>query len=152
MTWLLIANAASTFFMAGLIWFVQVVHYPLFAAVGNSEFPAYSRLHQSLTTFVVGPPMLVEALTAGMLVVARPAGVSAWLAWTGFALVIVIWASTALLQIPAHGRLGSGFDASTAATLVSGNWIRTVAWSARAAIVAAMLWQVLSARPTAVAM
>jgi hypothetical protein len=152
MTWLLIANAASTFFMAGLIWFVQVVHYPLFAAVGNSEFPAYSRLHQSLTTFVVGPPMLVEALTAGMLVVARPAGVSAWLAWTGFALVIVIWASTALLQIPAHGRLASGFDASTAATLVSGNWIRTVAWSARAAIVAAMLWQVLSARPTAVAM
>jgi hypothetical protein len=152
MTWLLIANAASTFFMAGLIWFVQVVHYPLFAAVGNSEFPAYSRLHQSLTTFVVGPPMLVEALTAGMLVVARPAGVSAWLAWAGFALVIVIWASTALLQIPAHGRLASGFDASTAATLVSGNWIRTVAWSARAAIVAAMLWQVLSARPTAVAM
>jgi hypothetical protein len=152
MTWLLIANAASTFFMAGLIWFVQVVHYPLFAAVGNSEFPAYSRLHQSLTTFVVGPPMLVEALTAGMLVVARPAGVSAWLAWTGFALVIVIWSSTALLQIPAHGRLASGFDASTAATLVSGNWIRTVAWSARAAIVAAMLWQVLSARPTAVAM
>jgi hypothetical protein len=152
MTWLLIANAASTFFMAGLIWFVQVVHYPLFAAVGNSEFPAYSRLHQSLTTFVVGPPMLVEALTAGMLVVARPAGVSAWLAWTGFALVIVIWASTALLQIPAHGRLASGFDASTAATLVSGNWIRTVAWSARAAIVAAMLWQVLSARPTVVAM
>jgi hypothetical protein len=146
MTWLLIANAASTFFMAGLIWFVQVVHYPLFAAVGDSEFPAYSRLHQSLTTLVVGPPMLVEALTAGMLVVARPSGVSAWLAWTGFAIVIVIWASTALLQIPAHGRLASGFDASTAATLVSSNWIRTIAWSARAAIVAAMLWQVLSAR------
>lgn len=151
MTWLLIANAASTFFMAGLIWFVQVVHYPLFAAVGTAEFPAYSRLHQSLTTFVVGPPMLVEALTAGMLVVARPTGVSAWLAWTGFALVIVIWASTALLQIPAHGRLASGFDASTAATLVSSNWVRTAAWSARAAIVAAMLWQALSARPSGVA-
>lgn len=151
MTWLLIANAASTFFMAGLIWFVQVVHYPLFAAVGTAEFPAYSRLHQSLTTFVVGPPMLVEALTAGMLVVARPTGVSAWLAWTGFALVIVIWASTALLQIPAHGRLASGFDASTAATLVSSNWVRTAAWSARAAIVAAMLWHALSARPSGVA-
>jgi hypothetical protein len=151
MTWLLIANAASTFFMTGLIWFVQIVHYPLFAAVGTAEFPAYSRLHQSLTTFVVGPPMLVEALTAGMLVVARPTGVSAWLAWTGFALVIVIWASTALLQIPAHGRLASGFDASTAATLVSSNWVRTAAWSARAAIVAAMLWQALSARPSGVA-
>jgi hypothetical protein len=64
----------------------------------------------------------------------------------------VIWASTALLQIPAHGRLASGFDASAAATLVSSNWIRTVAWSARGAIVAAMLWQALSARPTDVAM
>ena len=151
MTAILLANAAATFFMTGLIWFVQVVHYPLFAAVGSSEFPAYSRLHQSLTTFVVGPPMLVEAITAGILVVARPAGVSASLEWTGLLLVGVIWISTAVLQIPAHGRLAAGFSAETGAFLVSTNWVRTAAWSARGAVVVAMLWQALAARGAAAA-
>jgi hypothetical protein len=141
---LLLANAVATLFMTGLIWFVQVVHYPLFARVGTEAFPAYSRAHQTLTTLVVGPPMLVEALTALLLVVSRPAQVSAWLAWTGLALVGVIWLSTAALQVPAHGRLVSGFDAEVGSFLVTTNWIRTVAWSARAAVVCAMLMQALA--------
>lgn len=149
MPWILLANAVSTLFMTGLIWFVQVVHYPLFAAVGAESFPAYSRLHQQLTTLVVGPPMLVEALTAGLLVVSRPPGVSAALAWAGLGLVVLIWLSTALLQIPSHGRLVSGFNAETGAFLVSTNWIRTIAWSARAAIVVAMLSGALAARGAA---
>ena len=90
------------------------------------------------------PPMLVEALTALLLVVSRPAQVSAWLAWTGLALVGVIWLSTAALQVPAHGRLVSGFDAEVGSFLVTTNWIRTVAWSARAAVVCAMLMQALA--------
>jgi len=137
MHWVLLANLASTLFMTGLIWFVQVVHYPLFAWVGAAEFPAYSREHQHWTTFVVGPPMLLEALTAALLVAARPSGVPAWAAWAGLALVGVIWLSTAALQVPAHGRLISGFDAGIAAALVSTNWIRTAAWTARAAL---LLW------------
>jgi hypothetical protein len=39
MVLLLLANAAATFFMVGVIWFVQVVHYPLFARVGTLDFP-----------------------------------------------------------------------------------------------------------------
>jgi hypothetical protein len=144
---ILLANAVATLFMTGLIWFVQVVHYPLFAAVGSPEFPAYSRLHQSFTTMVVGPPMLIEAITAGLLVFSRPAGVSAWIPWLGLALVGVIWISTALLQIQAHGRLASGFIPETGAFLVSTNWIRTAAWTARAGLVVLMLWQVAAARP-----
>ena len=142
---LLLANAVSTIFMTGLIWFVQIVHYPLFAAVGSDAFPAYSRSHQALTTFVVGPPMLVEALTAAALVLGRPAGVAPWLAWAGLALVGVIWISTVSLQIPAHAALSSGFKPAVADALVSTNWIRTVAWTLRAALVCAMAWQAANA-------
>lgn len=145
MTALLLANAVSTLFMTGLIWFVQIVHYPLFAAVGNEAFPAYSRSHQALTTFVVGPPMLLEALTAVLLVTTRPTGVAPWLCWVGAGLVAVIWLSTAAVQIPAHARLAGGFDPAVADALVSTNWIRTVAWTLRAAVVCAMLWQALRA-------
>jgi hypothetical protein len=34
----LLTCVASTLFMTGLSWFVQVVHYPLFAAVGPDAF------------------------------------------------------------------------------------------------------------------
>jgi hypothetical protein len=141
---LLLANTGSTLYMTGLIWFVQIVHYPLFAAVGRAEFPAYSRAHQTLTTLVVGPPMLVEALTAGLLIVMRPPAVPAWAAWTGLVLVGIIWISTATMQVPSHARLVGGFDESTGAFLVHSNWIRTAAWSARGALVLWMLWLCLA--------
>jgi hypothetical protein len=38
-------HLAATAAMVGLIWFVQVVHYPLFASVGADEFVAYENAH-----------------------------------------------------------------------------------------------------------
>ena len=134
---LLLAHLAATLFMVGLIWFVQIVHYPLFSKVGEGGFPLYSEAHSRLTSYVVGPPMLVEAGTALLLVFLRPEGVSLPLALLGLALVAVIWLSTALLQVPRHTSLGSGFDRSHWRALVGTNWIRTAAWSARGLVV---LW------------
>ncbi|WP_119067509.1 hypothetical protein [Rubrobacter indicoceani] len=136
---ILLANLASTLFMVGVIWFVQVVHYPLFARVGEPGFIAYEGDHSRLTGYVVGPPMLLEAGTSVVLLLFRPEGVAGWLLWTGFALVVVIWVSTVLLQIPRHRALGAGFDQTAHRFLVASNWVRTAAWTARGVIV---LWAV----------
>ena len=129
---LLIANAAATWFMAGLIWFVRVVHYPMFADVGPDAFAAYHRRHTSRTTWVVIGPMCVELLTAAGLVWTRRA---AW-TWAGLALVVLIWASTGLVQVPRHDRLGRGYDAAVVRSLRRTNWVRTVAWTIRAGLLA----------------
>ena len=55
---------ASTLYMTGVIWFVQIVHYPLMARVGGAQFREYSRLHQLQTTWVVAPAMLAAAVAA----------------------------------------------------------------------------------------
>ncbi len=68
MTLLLIVLLASAM-MAGLSWFISVVHYPLFARVGTAEFPDYHAAHTFRTTFVVVPPMVTEL---GGSAVARP--------------------------------------------------------------------------------
>jgi hypothetical protein len=125
--------------MAGLIWFVQVVHYPLMARVGVAEAPAFAAEHQRRTGWVVGPLMLVEAATAALLVIAPPDGVPRAAAVAGLALVAVIWASTALLQVPRHREMLLGFDPAGHRRLVRGNWVRTAAWTARAALVTGML-------------
>src|SRR5687767_1444080 len=108
----LLAHAASTLAMTGVIWFVQVVHYPLFAAVRREGFAAFESSHRRLTTWVVAPLMLVELITAAWLAL-RPAAAAApaWVPWTGLALVAAIWLSTFLVQVPLHEKLSNGFDA-----------------------------------------
>jgi hypothetical protein len=107
--WPLLLQAFATFAMTGLIWFVQVVHYPLFRAVGAPGYAEYQDQHMRLTTLVVGPLMLVEVAAA-------------------------LWLSTALLSVPRHEALRHGFDASAHGALVATNWIRTAAWTLRSAL------------------
>jgi hypothetical protein len=42
----LLVHVFSTLSMVGLIWFVQIVHYPLFKMVGDDGFSEYERCHQ----------------------------------------------------------------------------------------------------------
>ncbi len=124
--------------MAGLIWFVQVVHYPLFGRVGRESFAEYSLAHSRLTGLVVGPPMLVEAGTAVALVIRPPEGLPLSLPLLGLTLLGVVWLSTAFLQSPQHTVLGEGFAAASHRFLVASNWVRTVCWTGRGILVLLM--------------
>ncbi|MDH4178249.1 MAG: hypothetical protein OEV72_11755 [Thermoleophilia bacterium] len=135
MTALLLAHAGATLAMAGLAWFVQVVHYPLFARVGDDAFVAYEAEHVRRTTLVVAPLMIVEAVTAGLLLVLSPSALTA----VGAVLVVLVWLSTALVQIPLHRRLERGFDAPAQRALVRTSWARTALWSARGAVALALV-------------
>jgi len=124
---LLIAQAVSSGMMAGIIWFVQVVHYPLFAAVSGPEAAGYA-------------PMLVEAAAAGWLAVAPPPAIGRGAALAGLVLVALLWLSTLAVQMPLHGRLAAeGHAAATVSALVRSNWPRTILWTARAVLAAWML-------------
>ncbi|MEE2971937.1 MAG: hypothetical protein VX672_02340 [Planctomycetota bacterium] len=144
-TLVFLLQLASTWFLVGLIWTIQVVHYPLFAGVGADRFPAYEADHARLITLVVGPTMLLEALTALAFVTIRPPAIPGWVAWAGLGLVAVIWLSTAAVQVPAHARLADGFDPAAHARLVGSNWIRTIAWTLRGLLLAGAAWPLLSA-------
>jgi hypothetical protein len=141
---LLLANAFSTWAMVGAIWIVQVVHYPLFARVGEGGWTLYARAHQSLITAVVGPLMLVEAITSLALALAPPSIVRPLEAWAGLALVGCAWLVTATVSVPLHGQLSAGFDADAHRALVATNWIRTLAWTAHGALCALWLARALA--------
>lgn len=137
---LLITQLSATAFMAGVIWYVQLVHYPLMAGWPHQAFPQWEAAHREQTGLVVVPAMLLEGLTVGLLLLRRPAGVPAWLSWVGGAVLLVIWGSTFAVQVPLHDRLSSGWDAAVHSQLVQTNWLRTWLWSARVGVAAAMLW------------
>jgi len=141
---LLLVNATATWFMMGLIWLIQLVHYPLMAYVGEAGFTAYEVRHTHWITAIVGPVMLLEALTAVLLLYYTPAFKNApILLSVGIVLLLVIWVSTALLQVPCHEILSKGFNLEIINRLTSTNWVRTIGWSLRGLLLAYLLWQCL---------
>ncbi len=140
---ILLLHVASTLAMVGLIWFVQVVHYPLFASVGEQQFVSYERQHMRFTTWVVAPLMLTELATAALLFFYHPTPISLWTVSLGAVLLAAVWLLTYFLQVPQHDSLSRGFDMAVWQNLVAGNWWRTAAWTARGLVVMTMLWQSL---------
>jgi hypothetical protein len=130
-------HCAATWAMVGLIWTVQVVHYPLFAQIGQTAFESYHRRHTTQITWVVAPLMLTELCTAAWLVFLgeRDQRLLVSLLPLGFN-----WLSTWRVQIPLHAQLSRGFDAQACARLVATNWWRTIAWTLRGICLLWIIW------------
>ena len=136
---LVLAHAAAVLPLVGLIWFVQVVHYPLLAVGGEPGFTARHAEHSRRTTWVVAVPMLVQLATAAALVAVPPEAVGRGLPVAALALSVAVFAHTGLVAVPLHRRLGTGFDQRTADLLVVRNWPRTALWTAHGGVVLALL-------------
>jgi hypothetical protein len=74
----LILNLLATWMMVGVIWFVQIVHYPLLAVVPVESASSVAVQHQQRTAWVVMIPMTVEGFSTLALLKWVPDGV-AWL-------------------------------------------------------------------------
>lgn len=137
LTYLFLIHLGSTWFMVGLIWLIQIVHYPLFARVGKDQFVLYEREHSRLITFIVAPLMLTE-LVSGISI--------SYLLLQSYSITLIanigflgaIWISTFAIHVPLHQKLQSGFDPLLHERLVSTNWIRTFSWSVRGILLACL--------------
>ncbi len=123
--------------MFGIIWFIQIVHYPMFLEIVPASFTKYETAYANRMGFVAGPLMIAELLSSALLLLPslRPPTVTGAQAWLGLALVALLWASTAFLQVPLHNQLHTAYNAAAIHKLVLSNWIRTAGWTARAALV-----------------
>lgn len=141
-TALLLACTLSAWYMTGVIWTVQHVHYALFASVGSDHWETYHSGHTRRMTPVVLAAMVLELGGAGLLAL-HPGGLApqhAWL-WAGFALALGTWAATFFLSVPLHSRLGRGYDADTVRRLVDTNWVRTALWTGHSLVMLRVLWE-----------
>ncbi len=138
----LIINFFSTVFLVGLIWIIQVVHYPLIQMVDEGIFVSYMAQHRRKISYVVLPLMLIELASAILLALNSGKSDIAFQAWIGLILVIVIWLSTFMAQVPLHKILASKKDPAAITRLVKTNWLRTALWSARAVL---LTWMLVSA-------
>jgi hypothetical protein len=138
---LLLASLMVTAFMTGLIWFVQVVHYPGFQKVGESEFVPYHHFHTSATSLVVIAPMLLELGLAAYMILAAPQ----WMWWnvTSLVLVVLVWGITFFFIVPVHNQLEGGLDIPAVQQLVLLNLVRSFFWTGKLVVLAVLAFREL---------
>lgn len=126
MDWPLVNLKASSA-LAAVLWVVQLVVYPAFAAIDPHLFCAWHRRYTRTIGCVVVPLILIQAAAVAH-------------AWGGASpapglLIVqslamgVAWGVTAAVSVPLHHRLGKARDPVAMRQLVRTNWWRTLAWS-----------------------
>jgi hypothetical protein len=141
-----VVHAAAAWFMVGMIWTIHLVHYPLFADVGEATYEAFQSEHvERIGTLLLVPWAVEGAMVLALLWFACVAGrrdlrIPALVGAVAMAAVLAI---SAFWSAPAHGDLADGFDAAVHDRLMTANLIRTLAWTVRGAVavwVIALVW------------
>lgn len=117
------------FYLTGLIWTIQSVHYPAYHYIADQKFSLYQSFHTKWITPVVAPFMIIELLTA--LLLCYFLYKQNWLWALNLASVLALWAVTFFLSVPAHNQLMESYNFEAAQKLITTNWLRTLLWTAR---------------------
>jgi hypothetical protein len=129
---IVIINLFTSFFLCGLIWVVQLVHYPFFKYASSETFEIAMGFHRKKISLIVVPAMFAELLSSFWLSLFSSTYTIYHI--SGFVVVLLIWGVTFTTQVPLHSKLTVSSDAKVINKLVRSNWIRTTLWSAKALI------------------
>ena len=128
---LLNLHLTLTALMTGVIWVIQLVHYPSFHYVNMVVYTKFQKFHMARISFIVMPLMILELVTALMLL-----AYSQNIYFIANLLMLgLTWLSTALLSVPCHSRLEKAYSYEDVDKLVKTNWPRTLLWSLRTVLI-----------------
>ena len=130
-----LANLVVAALLCGLIWTIQVVHYPLFALIGEDRWVAYGDAHRQRITWLVLPLMTANVALAAALAAGEPGA----LTLVNAALPVTIFIATGLVYARIHGELAPRFAPERLRLLVRLNWLRTLGWTAQLGVAAALM-------------
>jgi hypothetical protein len=121
-------NVISAFLLTGVIWTIQIVHYPSFHYIDKMSFTNFHHFHERRISIIVMPLMLIELTTSTALYINNMSSIVFAL---NLLIVVLIWCSTFFIQVPIHSILSQKKNKKLIEKLVNTNWIRTFLWSMR---------------------
>ena len=125
----LLGHLIFTSIMTGVIWVIQIVHYPSFHFIEKELYTAFQKFHMNKISIIVIPIMLAELITGMMLFLDKSAK-SPFLI-VSFVILVLIWLITGVFFSKAHNELMTGYQELVVNQLVVMNWIRTSLWTLR---------------------
>ena len=124
-----LTHLVFTSIMVGIIWVIQLVHYPSFYFIQKDIFVSFQKFHMDKIAIIVAPVMLIELIT-GILLIYMETNIDIVLSISLF-ILIAIWVLTAIYFYKAHQNLMSGYNEEIISQLIKLNWIRTILWTFR---------------------
>ena len=125
----LLGHLIFTSIMTGVIWVIQIVHYPSFHFIEKELYTAFQKFHMNKISIIVIPIMLAELIT-GMMLFLDKSSKSPFLI-ISFVILVLIWLITGVFFSKAHNELMTGYQELVVNQLVAMNWIRTLLWTLR---------------------
>lgn len=126
-----ILHLVSTSIMVGVIWIIQLVHYPTFLYIDKQKYMKFQEFHMSRVSYIVMPTMIAE-LFSGIYILFynNILMVNTFFLLASFSLFLN-WVITALVFVKIHNRLLIKYEKNIILLLVKLNWLRTILWSLR---------------------
>ena len=112
----------------GLIWTVQIVHYPSFRYIDKKRYFEFQEFHMKRISYVVMPLMLIELLSGSILLMHNLDDLYFILS---FVCLVIIWAWTFFVNVPIHSKLMKSYEAKQLDKLILSNWPRTILWTVK---------------------
>ena len=131
MSFIFLFNLVLSFIALGLIWTIQLVHYPSMKYIPKDRFPEYHNFHSIRISILAIPLMFAELVTSIILLYQNLNNAIQTIFLVNLILVLLIWLSTFLIQVPLHNVLSKEKNTEKLSKLIFSNWIRTILWTAR---------------------
>lgn len=137
-------NLIASIMLAGIIWFVQLVQFPLFQQVKPAHFLRYEISFKQSSSWFLLVFFLLEAYgTIGVLAIHRAE--HPLLVWSNLILFAFVWITTIGITTPIHTSLMQRYLPEKIRLLHSANWLRTVGWTLKAAVAVLLFIKISSA-------
>ena len=131
MSFIFLLNLVLAFIAVGLIWTIQLVHYPSMRFIPKERFVEYHNFHSIRISFLAVPLMVAELGTSLILFYQNYNNAIQTIFLINLVIVALIWLSTFLIQVPLHNALSKEKQSEKLSKLICTNWIRTILWTAR---------------------
>ena len=142
--WVFLIAFALVFYGNGAAFIESFVNYSSWHLIGPAEF---TRFHQFISprilSFLVVPALLGTLFTV-LLLWFKPVAIPKWAVWVAIALQVIVWVSTAAIQVPIQIRLSAdGLSLPLIDRLIETNfWLRRIPYAACACV---FLWMASTA-------
>ena len=127
----LMLHFVSTSIMVGVIWTIQLVHYPTFLFIDKEKYFKFQEFHMSRVSYIVMPTMIAELFSGIYILLYNDKLMLNIFFLLAFFSLFLTWIITALVFVKIHNRLLIKYEEKTILLLVKLNWFRTILWSLR---------------------
>ena len=122
-------HLVMTSIMVGVIWVIQLVHYPSFHFIKLNMYTVFQKFHMEKISIIVIPVMVAELVTAFLLLYYEESRNT--LLIISVIILIFIWGITVVFFSGVHNKLMVGYNEIIVNHLVVMNWVRTLLWTMR---------------------